>query len=110
MAGAEERRGLPAGHDVSRHPDRRPRFPPERGSGRLRHPDDIVGLDEAHSIRVVMHSGELGRQPVSRTDEHHTEIEMTGCRQRARDDGSRRKVAAEGVDRNPDHSSLTARA
>jgi hypothetical protein len=74
------------------------------------HPDDIAGLDEAHSIRVVMHSGELSRDPVSRTDEHHTKIEMTGCRHRARDDGSRRKVAAEGVDRDPDHSSLTARA
>ena len=107
---AEQRRRLPAGHDVSRHPDRRPRLPPERGSGRLRHPDDIAGLDEAHSVRVVMHPGELGRQPVSRTDEHHTKIEMTGRRQRARDDGPRRKVAAEGVDRDPDHSSLTARA
>ena len=104
VAGADERRGVPAGHRLGRHPDRRARLPSQgRGRG-LGHANDVgrIGHADVEAAQVVA-PRQFAAHDLGGPDEQQPEVQVPRGRKRTVDDETGRMVAPHGVYGDADH-------
>jgi hypothetical protein len=104
MPGAHERHRVTTGHALGRDADRGARLPPQCGSRRVRHRNNVGRIDDANALATGMAMGKERRiDTIGRSNQQDLGIQMPRCGYRAVNHRVGRAIAAHRVNGYPNH-------